>query len=297
MGVQLNVNIAGKISELKDMMKDFELKLKLYRVLLRGKALEFEGYRQYGPEDDSSVIDWKASMRSNKLMVKQYREEQDLKIMFVVDVGEHMVSGSTDKLKCEYAAEATASLAHLILDSGDKVGLIVYSGKIKDVIMPKRGLKHFQYFTDVLSDSSTYGGGSNLSVALDFLIDYVDESIKGVVLVSDFIRFPAHLMSKLSIIGKKFETFAIMVKDPLDVNLPNVSGEVVIENPVNGQQLLINPKVARASYAQYSMNEQNRVLSMFKHANIDILPLTTDMKFAPMLSEFLRKRAVENKGI
>ena len=297
MGVQLNVDIPGSISELREAMKDFALRLKLYRILLRGKALEFEGYRTYEQDDDASVIDWKASTRSNKLMVKQYKEEQDVKILFVVDVGEHMVSGSTAKLKCEYATEAAVSLAHLILDSGDKIGLIAYNDKIKEVILPKRGVKHFQYFADVLSDSSTYGGGSKIDSILDFLIDYIDKSVKGVVFISDFINFPNSISNKLGVVGSKFETFAIMVKDPLDRYLPSVSGEVAIENPVTGEQLLVNPKVAGASYAAYTAREQARVEGLFKRANIDLLSLTTDSKFVPMLSEFLRARVKQRKAL
>ena len=296
MGVQLNVDIPGSITELREAMRDFALRLKLYRILLRGKALEFEGYRTYESDDDASVIDWKASTRSNKLMVKQYREEQDLKILFVVDVGEHMISGSTAKLKCEYATEAATSLAHLILESGDKIGLIAYSEKVKEVILPKRGIKHFQYIADVLSDSSTYGGGSNLSSVLDFLIDYIDTSVKGIVIISDFINFPNSIADKLGIIGNQFETFAIMVKDPMDRYLPSVNGELTIENPITGEQLLVNPKLAGASYAAYTAIEQVRVENIFKKANIDLLSLTTDSKFVPALSEFLKSRLKQRKS-
>jgi uncharacterized protein (DUF58 family) len=295
MGVELNVDFAGSISELKEMMKDFALRIKLYRVLLRGKSLEFEGYRNFGSDDDASEIDWKASTRANKLLAKQYREEQELKIMFVIDVSEHMISGSTSKLKCEYLAEAAAALAHLILESGDKIGLIVYNENIKDVILPRRGNTHFQYFAEVLSDSSTYGGRSHIESALDFLADYVDASVKGVVFMSDFTRMPQEIQNRLDMIGRKFETFAIMVKDPLDRELPDVNAEVAVEDPATGQQIIVNPHIAKDFYAKYTKAEDERVSGMFKHAGIDLLSLSTDKPFASMLANFLSER-VERKG-
>jgi uncharacterized protein (DUF58 family) len=297
MGVQLNVDIPGSVSALKDTMKDFELKMKFYRILLRGKAFEFEGYRSYNPDDDAQTIDWKATARSGKLLVKQFKEEQDFKVMFVIDVGEHMVAGSTKKLKCEYMAEAAAALGHLILESGDKIGLILYNDHVKDVILPQRGNTHFQYFSDVLSDSSTYGGGSNISAVLDFLIDYISKSVKGVVLISDFIRFPDSITDQLAVVGNKFETFAIMVKDPIDIRLPDVKGEIVIQDPATKQQLLINPVLAKASYEKYTAAEEMRVKGIFKHAGIDILSLSTDNPFAQAIGEFLKERVREKKVI
>lgn len=57
----LNADIPGSVAELQAMMKQFLLKHKLYRILLRGKGLEFEAYRSYAQDDDASTIDWKAS--------------------------------------------------------------------------------------------------------------------------------------------------------------------------------------------------------------------------------------------
>src|SRR3989344_8757002 len=99
---RLNVDIPGRISELQAAVRDFEFKTKLYRVILRGRGVEFDGFRSYSSDDDASAIDWRASRRANKLLVRQYIEERNLSVVFAVDVGEHMVFGSTEKLKCEF---------------------------------------------------------------------------------------------------------------------------------------------------------------------------------------------------
>ena len=129
---RLNVDIPKSVGEFQALSKEFELKAKLYKTLFRGKGLDFDGYRTYAPEDDAQNIDWKASKRSNELLVKQYIEERNLKVVFVIDVGENMVTGSTEKLKCEYVAEIVAALAHLIIISGDKIGFILYNENAKN---------------------------------------------------------------------------------------------------------------------------------------------------------------------
>ena len=89
---KLNVNAPKAITDFEAVAKEFELSEKLYRIIFRGKGLEFDKYREYSPDEDASNIDWKASLRSNKLMAKQYIEERELNIIFVVDVSENMLA-------------------------------------------------------------------------------------------------------------------------------------------------------------------------------------------------------------
>ena len=99
---KLNVNIPRAITDFEAAAKEFELKEKLYRIIFRGKGLEFDKFRDYSPDEDASNIDWKASLRANKLTARQYIEERNLNIVFVFDVSESMIFGSLDKLKNEY---------------------------------------------------------------------------------------------------------------------------------------------------------------------------------------------------
>jgi uncharacterized protein (DUF58 family) len=295
MGVPLNVDVAASISALKDALKDFELRLKLYRILFQGKALDFEGYRTYTQGDDASLIDWRSTMRANKLLVKQYKEEQDIQIMFAVDVGEHMLSGTGNKLKAEYTAEAVAALAHLILDSGDKIGLVTYSNRVKSVIMPKRGMKHFELLVETLSDSANYGGSSDIGKMLQFLMDYLGPNVKAVIIVSDFLSMKKESVKKMQVIGARFETLAMMIKDPIDRALPDISGEVIFEDPVSGEQLLINPAIAGQAYKQHALIQEKAAIQVFKSSGVDIINLQTDLSFAPELAAFIKERVRQRK--
>jgi len=167
---RLNVDIGRSISSFKSVMKSFELKTKLYRTIIKGKGLEFDGYKEYTASDDSSSIDWKASKRANQILTKQFIEEQNLKVVFIIDVSENMIFGSSEKLKCEYAAEVIASLSNLIIGSGNRVGYLFFSDKVEEFVKPARGEKHFWRFMDSLTDASIYGGKSQLGNAIDFAL-------------------------------------------------------------------------------------------------------------------------------
>ena len=73
-----------------------------YRSVFKGKGLEFSGYRQYSLEDDASLIDWKASARTDQILIKEYVEERNVDVFFLVDCSSSMLFGSSNKLKAEY---------------------------------------------------------------------------------------------------------------------------------------------------------------------------------------------------
>jgi len=293
----LNTDVPGKISELQAMMKEFILKHKLYRILIRGKGLEFETFRDYAPDDDSTSIDWRASKRANKTLVKQYRDERNLKILFIVDAGENMVSGSSEKLKCEYTAEVVASFAHLIITTGDKVGSIVFSDEIKDYRRPMGGTRNFHQFVDTLISPDTYGGASDLNKAIEFALTYVKGGVDSVVIVSDFTSFNQESNKGLSLLAEKYETLAIIVRDPIDRRLPNFSGEVVLQDPKTGQQLLIDPRVAGHAYEKFSLEQENFVKKSCSRNDVDVIELMTNEPFVPALAEFLKERIRKKEGI
>ncbi len=292
---KLNVDIAGAISNFEAVAKEFELKEKIYKILFRGKGLEFDSYRDFTPDDDASDIDWKATKRAGKLLVKRYIEERDLGIVFVIDVSENMILGSHDKLKCEYAAELVGAFAHLILNSNDKLGFVFFSDKIKDYVPPKKGINQLYMLIDMLSDPLMYGGASNLRGALRYCTEYLDGNVNAIILVSDFIKMHSDSMRELFLLAYRFETMGLMVKDILDLRLPDIDREIAIEDPTTGEQILINPKRVKGIYEKYAIQQENMVKEIFRKGNVDLLPLMTDNPFVYPLAEFLRER-VEKKG-
>ena len=77
------------------------------------------------------------------------------------------------------------------------------------------------------------------------------------VIARNFINFNEITVKKLALVSNKVETVALMIRDPLDRTLPDVSGELVLEDIKTGQQLLINPKLVRGAYESYSLKQEN----------------------------------------
>jgi len=294
---ELNVNLPRTIAKFEAAMKRrFLVKTIIYEKVFRGKGLEFDAFRRYYSGDDASLIDWKATMKANEPLVKQYIEERALKIFFIVDVGDNMVFGSGDKLKNEVAAEISASLAHLIITLGDSIGFAIYNDGIISMRMPSTGIKQFYIFQKNLMNSESYGGKSDLKKALAYLLPYLKE-VSAVFIISDFVRMDDELQNTLKQFSRKFETIGIMVRDPVDMKMPELKREVVIEDVYTGRQLLINPSLIKYEYEKYALEQKKKVQEIFKKAGADLLDIYTNEDFIKPLTEFLNSRTKRRRYI
>ena len=74
----------------------------------RHKGLEFEDYRASILGDDSTLIDWKASLTASLLLIRQYAQMKNLHIFILVDVINSMLFSSVAMLNCAYLCELSA---------------------------------------------------------------------------------------------------------------------------------------------------------------------------------------------
>jgi uncharacterized protein (DUF58 family) len=294
---ELNVNFSKNISKFASAMrKRILIRTVFYKKIFKGKGMEFDSYRRYTPSDDASLIDWRASMKSNNLLVKQYIEERGLKIFFIIDVGDNMVFGSGDKLKNETAAEVAATLSHLIISSGDSMGFAMYSDKIKKIRMFNKGRKQFHIFSKNLKNPEIYGGVSNLKGTLRFLLPYLKDA-SAVFIISDFINLDEECMLLLKKFSRKYETIGIMVRDIVDIQLPDLNKEVVIEDIYTGRQLLINPHIIKSKYEENALKQKQEIHDFFKKIGSDLLEVYTGKDFVKPLADFLKSRVKKRKYI
>lgn len=287
---KLNLDIPTKIAEFEALISKVLPKKMFYRLLFRGKGLEFDSYRNFGPDEDASMIDWKASVRANSLLARQYIEERDMKVMFLIDVGDNMIFGSQNKLKCEYVAELAASLSHSIVNSGDKIGFAFFNDKLLRMNYPQPGIKQFDIFLYNLLDTYLYGGKSDFGNLIDELMETLNPSISLIVLVSDFLNVDPEKKKSFERLGSLFETLAIMVRDPLDMTLPDINKEIVITSG-GGEKLVINPRIAKNAYEENAEIQRRFVKNLFQKSNIDLLQLNTKDDFAFELASFLKRRS------
>jgi uncharacterized protein (DUF58 family) len=95
----------------------------------RGEGMDFDQLREYREGDSQRKIDWKASQRLGKLISREYQEERDQQIVFLIDCGRRMRAKDDDGSHFDHALDATLLLAYVALRQGDSVGLMTMSGE------------------------------------------------------------------------------------------------------------------------------------------------------------------------
>ncbi len=111
----------------------------------RGDGLEFHQLREYRIGDSLRQIDWRASSRLNKLISKEYQEEKDQNIVFLLDCGRRMRTHDQQLSHFDHSLNAMLLLAYIGLKQGDAVGFLSFGG-ISRWLAPQKGT----YFINTL---------------------------------------------------------------------------------------------------------------------------------------------------
>lgn len=106
---------------------------------IRGLGSEFESLREYADGDDFRKVDWKATGRRGKLIVRQYEQERSQSVILVVDIGRLMLAEADGIPKLDHVLDSLLMLAHAVTVAGDTVGLLVYSDVVHRYIPPRKG--------------------------------------------------------------------------------------------------------------------------------------------------------------
>lgn len=261
-----------------------------YRSVFKGRGLEFYDYRQYTPADDAWIIDWKASIRSKELLVREFVEERNLNVFFLVDVSSSMMCGSIDKLKIEYSIELVAALSYTILQAGDSMGFALFSDRVSRHEIPKSGVKQYYSIARSLVDPRYYGGNYDLAEALKFTMNFLKE-FSIVIIVSDFIGLKNDWKRYVKIAAQKYDLIGIMIRDRIDEELPDYNGQVVFGDVFSNRQLIVNVDSVKEEYAKHAKYLEKEISDTFINAGSDFLELDTDKPFIKPITDLFLRRA------
>lgn len=254
------------------------------RSAIKGSGLEFDQIREYQFGDDVRFIDWHASSRMNKVLVKQYIEERNRTILLAVDVSASQQFSSTASTKHDICAEIASVLA-LVADYGkDHVGLLLFSDQIECFIPVGAGRNHIRLIMEKLFSFKPKHVKTNINKALEYVAK-LNRKDSLLFLISDFIDYDFE--KKLGIASNMYDTVAIRCTDQNEHALPNV-GFLTVQDTETQEQHLLDTRNKGLSYALGKrIDDQNR---LFKKCGVDILDIMINKPFAGELIRFFRRR-------
>lgn len=230
----------------------------IYYQLISSKGLEFDKIKDYVPGDDPRRIDWKIYARSNKVKIRAYKEERELNIIIVVDVSNSMLLGTQKYTKSEYAAMLAGIIAFAATEAGDNVGGGIFSDQHLELLDAEGDFIHL---INTLSTKKNYGGAKDWpKLATELISNYPDNSI--LFIISDFIETnPNMFLPELA--GKFSKVFGVMIKDPIDYELPKELGKMFLRDPQTNEIVLTDTKKASKEYSILSKLEIQNIKDLF----------------------------------
>lgn len=142
-----------------------------YKSTFKGRSMNFDELREYVPGDDIKDMDWKASARSNKLLVRQYIAERKHNIMFLMDSNKRMLGECSEGMeKRELAIMAAGTLAVMVNRNGDFMSSTFAKGESLTVLPFRAGLENVEYFLESYHKAVSMDNETNLNAAMELIL-------------------------------------------------------------------------------------------------------------------------------
>jgi uncharacterized protein (DUF58 family) len=207
-----------------------------------GSGIEFADRREYLPGDDPRYLDWKAYARLDRVLLRLFEEEKDLRVHVLLDRSRSMQVGRPSKMLA--AKRIAAALAYIVLANLDRVAISFFAESIDEFAPPSRGKARVHTILERLRGLEADGKTDIVTSAVELTSR---EKRRGLVFVlSDFLVASgvADALDRLRYHGH--EVTLIRVVSRID-RQPQVSGEVEILDSETGQRLraVVTPAVLR----------------------------------------------------
>lgn len=261
-----------------------------YAAVFRGRGLEFDELRPYVPGDDVRSLDWKTMARTGHALVRRYREDRDLTVVFAVDVSASQGAGAQAQTKADLAAEICAVLSLAAIRNKDRVGLLLFASQPERYVPPSSGATHVLRVVREVLWARPRSRGTDIGAALEYLTG-VQRRRATVFLVSDFIT--DGYGPQLRAAARRHDIIAIRVREPIDGVLPAV-GLIRIMDAETGQLVEVDSSNAgvREAYARRVRGIDEDRQRLFGEIGIDEIPVTVGEDYVPAILRFFKRRAL-----
>ncbi|MHC8313147.1 DUF58 domain-containing protein [Pseudomonas sp. GT1P32] len=118
----------------------------------RGLGMEFHQLREFREGDSLRQIDWKATARQRTPIAREYQDERDQQIMFMLDCGRHMRSHDGELAHFDHVLNACLLLSYVALRQGDAVGLSTFASDQPRYLAPVKGAGQLNVLLNAVYD-------------------------------------------------------------------------------------------------------------------------------------------------
>lgn len=256
-----------------------------YKSIYRGKSMNFENLREYVYDDDIKDIDWKASARTGKLLVKQFIAEKKHNIMIILDSGLKMYGDSKkNEEKREIATYIAGTLGYLATTNGDYTSMIYNNNDLVEINPFKNDLYHLEYNLVKYHKLSINSNNEGINKTLSYLSKYLNKRM---------IIFVITDLSGMENINEKYLKELRINSDVLFININDINMD--IENLYDIENNTYIPQVFLKDEKLHSLEEQlkneiyTKQIKKLKKLRIDTISIDSKKEIQEKIIELLER--------
>lgn len=272
----------------------------LHKSPFHGFSVEFAEHRLYNTGDSVKNVDWKLFGRTDKLFVKRFEEETNLRCQIMIDVSSSMYYPEKDFNKLLFSVYASASLMYLFKKQRDAFGLSLFSDHLELSTAAKSTGAHQKYLFSELEKLMVRKSRS-VKTALANALHQVAEQIHQrslVILFSDMLEGETaeglqEIFAALQHLKhNKHEIIIFNVLDhktELDFNFDNRPYHFI--DTESGEELKIHPNQVKEAYLNAVKEYHKELRLKCAQYRIDLIDADIHQGFYQVLHSYLIKRA------
>ncbi len=262
-----------------------------HRSPLRGFSTEFAHHRPYSSGDAARHVDWRVYGRTERYYVKLYDAETNFDAYLLLDASSSMRYGDTKPFgtKLEYAKYLAASLAYLVIQQRDSVGLGVFDSKLRSYVPPASKRSIIGAIGEKLAEAKDEPRTDVATVLHEFAQRLKRRSF--VMLFSDLFGSVEEFgkgLDHLAFGGHNVTVFHTLDPDELEMPFNGTCRFVGLENEPD---IITNPKRIAAAYKREVEAFTSGLRKVCDRNHADYVLVNTSRPLAVVLSEYLMRRS------
>ncbi|WP_183577684.1 DUF58 domain-containing protein [Mucilaginibacter sp. X5P1] len=272
----------------------------LHQSPFHGFSVEFAEHRLYNNGESVKNIDWKLLARTDKLFVKQFEEETNLRCFLLLDTSSSMNFPEKGINKLQFSIYAVASLMYLFKKQRDAFGLCLFSDKIDWISAAKSTNTHLFYLYAELEkvyNQPKANTNTNITDVLHHIAQEVHQRSM-IIIFSDMLennlsddKLQALFAAIQHLKYNKHEVVIFNVSDKqkeLDFNFDNRPHHFI--DMESGEQVKVHPGKIREAYLSSLAHYKNQLKLKCAQYNIDLVDANIEDGYSNILKAYLIKR-------
>ena len=253
-----------------------------------GQSVEFVQHRQYVAGDDVRHVDWKVWARQDRLVIKQYEEDTNLRCALLVDSSASMRYGRGALNKFDYACTLAACIAYLVLRQQDAVGSVMFDNRIRSRLPYRTARNHLNAILASLEETKP-AEKTDLDAIFKEVVEIFPK--RGLmVLISDLLGAEESTLRGIDTLRRAgHDVMVLHVLDDDELDFP-FADPTRFEGLESAESLTCNPRALREGYLEALERFLDRVRRACAASKSDYLLIRPSQSPDAVLARVLNQR-------